>query len=58
MDLINAIATYFDCPNSAVRNIRVDGADCWFSLYGSTEYTCTIVRGKFLKKNSIRLSVA
>lgn len=58
MELINAIATYFECTNNLVVIDSVIGKNCWFTLGGSTAYTCTISRGKFLKNNSIRLSAA
>lgn len=56
MELIHAIAEYFDIPNEFVIIDRVIDSGVWFHTKAGASYTCSMVRGKFLKKNSIRCS--
>jgi hypothetical protein len=55
MELIHAIAEYFDLPNEIIIIDKALGNIAWFRINGA-EYSCKTVRnGKYLKKNSIRL---
>lgn len=56
MELIYAIAEYLDIPNEFVTVDRVESNIAWFHTKAGASYTCNIVRGKFLKKNSIRVA--
>lgn len=54
MELIYAIADYFDIPNEFIFIDSVRGDAVWFHTKAGAQYTCHLSRGKFLKKNSIR----
>jgi len=54
MELIFAIADYLEIPNEFVFIDKVCGNVVWFHTAPGAQYTCKTVRGKFLKKNSVR----
>jgi hypothetical protein len=56
MELIYAIAEYFKVPNEWITITQASDNLAWFRLNGVL-YSCKTVRkGKYLKKNSIRLA--
>lgn len=56
MEIIYAIAEYFDVPNEEIIINKAVGNSIWFSTKAGARYSATTVRGgKFLKKNSIRI---
>lgn len=55
MELLYAIGEYLNVPQEWVNITRVDGPYVWFNVRGQANYTCKMVRGKFLAKNSIRV---
>lgn len=55
MEMIYAIADYFDIPNEFISIEVVIGNNVWFRTKAGARYSCSTVRGgKHLKKNSIR----
>jgi len=55
MELIYAIAEYFNIPNEYVTIEQQQGDVVYFRLSAGAGYSCKTVRGgKYLKKNSIR----
>lgn len=55
MELIYAIADYLNVPQEWVNITSVKENYVWFNVRGQASYTCKMVRGKFLAKNSIRV---
>ena len=55
MELIFAIADVLNRPNEFVFIDKVCGNLIWFHTAPGAQYTCKTARGKFLKKNSVRV---
>ena len=55
MELIFGIADVLNIPNEFISIDKVCDNLVWFHTRTGAQYTCKTTRGKFLKKNSVRV---